>query len=188
MNKTVCIFCASSNAVDPMYLEAAREVGRLCATFGLTLLYGGGKVGLMGAAAVAAHAHGGKVIGVIPETLMNREVAYMEADEMVVTRTLFERKEIMIERSGAFLVLPGGFGTLDELLEVITLKQLGVHDKPIYFLTANGYFDPLIDYFTQMERERFAPATQGGYYRVFREPEPMIQALVQSWRMAGLFP
>ncbi len=178
MKKTVCIFCASSNSVAPIYLETAREVGRLLAENDFPLLYGGGKVGLMGAAAVSVHNHGGHVIGVIPKSLMTREVAYTEADEMVVTETLYERKEVMIRRSDIFVVLPGGFGTLDELLEVMTLKQLNIHQKPIFILSVNGYFDPLIRFFNQLQQERFAPSTQKSYYHVFTETENLLAAVI----------
>ena len=165
MSRTVCIFCASSNKVDPIFLEAARETGRLLAREGIDLLYGGGCVGLMGQAALGAHDEGGRVVGVIPEKLMTREVAYMESDELVVTKDLYERKEIMIDRSDAFLTLPGGFGTLDELMEVVTLRQLNYHQKPLAFLNTKGFYNNLLQFFDDICSQHFAPEDHG-YWQV----------------------
>ncbi len=181
MSKSVCVFCAASDNVDPAYLEAARETGRLLAERGFSLVYGGGCVGLMGAAAVSAHAHGGRVIGVIPEVLVEREVAYHESDELIVTKTMNERKDVMTARSDAFLTLPGGFGTMDELFEVIALKQLGFHQQPICLVNVNGYFDGLLRLFAQIERERFAPSRQRDYCRVFDDPGQAIGYLADVW-------
>ena len=178
MTKAICVFCASSNRVNPDYLRAAETFGRLLAEAGADLVYGGGKVGLMGAAALGAHGAGGRVIGIIPKNLMTREVAYTDADELVVTEDLFKRKEEMIRRADAFAVLPGGFGTLDEMLEVITLRQLGLHRKPIAFLNIDGFFDRLFDYFAFLVEQAVAPSHYRDYYRVFDEPQAMVTALL----------
>ena len=132
----------------------------------MSLVYGGGRVGLMGVLARAVHAHGGKVVGVIPDFLRAKEVAYEEADELIVTRDLRERKAIMESRSDAFVALPGGFGTLEEILEILTLKQLATHAKPVVFLNAQGFFDPLLALFEQLYREQFAKEETRAHYHV----------------------
>lgn len=153
----VGVYCASSNLVSPAYVSEAERLGRLIAERGDTLVYGGGQVGLMGVVARAVHEHDGTVIGAIPQALKDREgIAYGVADEMHVTETMQERKAIIFTRADAFIVLPGGFGTLEELMEVLTLRQLGYHDKPIVILNVNGYYDPLIDLFEHFYRERTA--------------------------------
>lgn len=176
MKKTVCVFCASRDKVNPIFLESAREVGRLLAEQGFQLLYGGGSVGLMGASALSAREHGGYVIGIIPEILTGREMINESADEVVVTKDLFERKDIMIKRSDAFVVLAGGFGTLDELLEVMTLKQLNIHQKPIYILNTLNYYDPILEYFNTIHKEGFSP-DGSQYFEVFDHPQDMVAAL-----------
>ncbi len=136
------------------------------ASRGYTLIYGGANVGLMGVLARTSHEHGGKVVGVIPEALRDRELAYTDADELIVTSNLRDRKKIMEERADAFLALPGGFGTLEEVVEEITLRQLGLHDKPVVLLNTDGYFDPLLRYFDHIFAERFAPQHAEELYRV----------------------
>ena len=152
MTKAVGVFCASSQKMDPFFYQQAEQVGHLLATLRLDLVYGGGRVGMMGATAQAVHASGGRVVGVIPEMLMAREVAYREADELIVTEGMMQRKQVMIDRSDAFLVLPGGYGTLDEALEVITLRQLGINDKAVIFLNSRGYFDGFFAFAEQMRQ------------------------------------
>jgi uncharacterized protein (TIGR00730 family) len=147
-------------------MELAESLGAQIARRHMGLVYGGGRVGLMGALARAVHAHGGSVVGVIPEFLRAQEVAYEEADELIVTRDLRERKAIMESRSDAFVALPGGFGTLEEILEILTLKQLATHAKPIVFLNARGFFDPLLAHFEQLFREQFTKEEHRGHYHV----------------------
>lgn len=155
--KIVTVYCASSNSIDSKYMDVAGEAGRLLAERNLALLYGGGQVGLMGAIARAVHEHDGTVLGVIPEALREREgVAYDLADELIITKTMQERKAILFTRADAFMVLPGGFGTLEEFMEVLTLKQLGYHDKPIALVNIEGYYDPLIELFEHFFAARFA--------------------------------
>lgn len=174
---SVCVFCASSNQVDPVYFETARRLGALLVSNGHTLVYGGGNIGLMGALATAVHEHGGKVIGVIPASLKDRELAYHQADELVVTADLRERKAVMDTRSDAFIAMPGGYGTLEEVLEVLTLKQLRFHAKPIVFLNTRQYFAPLFGLFDHFQSERFAAACAHDLFQVADSPEAAMQHL-----------
>ena len=131
MTKNICVYCSSSNLLDDVYYEEARTLGRLMATNGFGLVYGGGNVGLMGVLAKAVHQYNGHVFGVIPHALKNKEgVAYEIADELVITDSMRERKALMYENAHAFIALPGGIGTLEELTETLTLKQLGYHNQP----------------------------------------------------------
>ena len=165
MLQTICVYCSSSNRIALPYFDMADEVGRLLARRGYTLLYGGGNVGLMGQMARAVHAHGGRVVGVIPEALKTREgVAYHVADELITTETMQQRKAILFTRADAFLVLPGGFGTLEEFMEVLTLRQLGYHDKPIALVNTDGFYDPLLDLFEHFYREQVARARDSFYF------------------------
>lgn len=152
----ICVYCASSDTVADVYMAAAHDLGSAMAQCGWTLIYGGGSVGLMGAVARAVHAGGGTVIGIIPQALLDREVGYLDADELIVTTTLRERKRMMDERADAFVVLPGGFGTLEEVLEIITLRQLRYHDKPIIIVNVEGYFDLLLAQFQRIVDHGFA--------------------------------
>lgn len=171
MIRSICVYCSSSNHVDPQYFAVAEEAGRLLGARGDTLVYGGGKVGLMGAIAEAVHAHGGRVVGVIPDALKGREgVAYETADHLITTRTMQKRKAIMFSRAEAFMVLPGGFGTLEEFFEVLTLRQLSYHDLPIALVNTAGFFDPLLDLFEHLYRERFAASSHRRLYHVAATP------------------
>ena len=140
----VCVFCGASSGRLPAYAGAARAFGEAAARRGLGVVYGGGRVGLMGALADAALAAGGEVIGVIPQELVDRELAHGGLTELHVVGSLHERKALMAELSDAFAALPGGFGTLDELMEQLTWSQLGLHDKPVGLLDAEGYWRPLV--------------------------------------------
>ena len=166
MQRSICVFSSSSDAVAPHYVELAESFGAMLARRQMGLVYGGGRVGLMGVLARAVHAHGGTVVGVIPDFLRAQEVAYEDADELIITRDLRERKAIMESRSDAFVALPGGFGTLEEILEILTLKQLATHAKPVVFLNARGFFDPLLALFEQLYREQFAKAQTRDHYHV----------------------
>ena len=152
----IAVYCSSSTRIDPLYFNVARNAGALIAEGGHELIYGGGSVGLMGAIAEAVHERGGQVFGVIPEALKEKEgLAYHLADELIVTQTMQKRKSTMYRRADAFMVLPGGMGTLEEFLEVVTLKQLGYHQKPIVLINANGLFDTLLGYFDQLHEKNF---------------------------------
>ena len=141
---TICVFCASAGGLPEVYVAAARSLGEELARRGHRLVYGGGEVGLMGELARAVHRAGGEVCGVIPRALVEREMAYGPADELIITETLRERKAEMDRRADAFIALPGGFGTIEELVEVITLRQLGLHDRPVVLLNVDGYYDPFL--------------------------------------------
>ena len=154
MGIPICVFCASSNDASPRYLEVARKLGQLMVERDHTLIYGGGSVGLMGELARAVQQGGGRVVGVIPERLSTEEIAFEAAEELLVTADMAERKSIMIERAEAFICLPGAFGTLDEMLEIITLKQLDYHDKPIVLVNTDGFYDTLLGFFRRLEEER----------------------------------
>ena len=152
----ICVFCSSSDAVDRVYVAAAEALGSLIGGGGHTLVYGGGRVGLMGAAARAVHAAGGRVIGILP-TFMNRPgVPYAECDELELTQTMAERKGRMMALAEAFIVLPGGFGTLEEMAEVMTQKQFDFVKAPLVAVNTNGFFDSLAAFFEVYYAERFA--------------------------------
>jgi uncharacterized protein (TIGR00730 family) len=163
--RTICVFCSSSDRIDAAHFDVAHELGIELAGRGHGLVYGGAGVGLMGEVARAVKSQGGRVTAIIPDSLVERERAFTAADELIVTATLRERKALMAERSQAFLTLPGGFGTLEETVEIMTLKLLGYHEKPIVLLNALGFWEPLLRLFDHMERERFAqPIARGMYY------------------------
>ena len=160
--RRICVFCGSAAGVRPEYGEAAAESGRMLAERGITVVYGGGRVGLMGMVADAALAAGGEVIGVIPRSMLEREVGHTSLSQLHVVDTMHERKALMYDLSDAFLALPGGYGTLDELCETLTWSQLGLHAKPCGLLNVAGYFDPLIAFFDRAAGEGFVrPAHRG---------------------------
>ena len=156
MHKIICVYGSSSCAVEKIYFDAAYQLGCEIAKRGDTLLFGGGLIGLMGATAKGIHANHGKVIGVVPEALNLKGIIYENCDELIVTKGLRERKAVMDERSDAFIALPGGYGTLEEILEIITLKQLRYHGKPIVILNINSFYDHLIKQFERMIVQKFA--------------------------------
>jgi hypothetical protein len=153
--RSICVFCGSMPGVRPEYLDAARELGELLAARGIELVYGGGHVGMMGALADSALSAGGRVIGVIPEHLMKPEVAHQKLSELRVVDSMHTRKRQMAERSDAFLVLPGGYGTFEEMFEMVTWLQLQLHAKPIGALNVAGFFDPLMDFLRHAAEEGF---------------------------------
>jgi uncharacterized protein (TIGR00730 family) len=155
--RSVCVFCGSSRAVDPAYLALARDVGASLAARDITVVYGGASVGMMGALADAALAHGGRVLGVIPHSLAQRELAHMGLSELVVVDTMHQRKGRMFRESDAFVTLPGGFGTLDELFEALTDRQIGLHDKRVVLVDHGGYWSGLLAWVERAVRERFVP-------------------------------
>jgi len=158
--KSVCVYCGSNAGARPIYAERAAQLGTRIAREGLALVYGGGNVGLMGIAADAALAAGGEVIGVIPEQLVGWEVAHRGLTRLDVVSNMHERKARMFDLSDAFVALPGGFGTLDEMFEMLTWRQLGLGDKPCAFLDVEGFYAPLIAMMDRMVEERFLHADQ----------------------------
>ena len=177
MNKVICVYSSSSRAIDHCYFQVAEELGKAIALRGDTLLFGGGLIGLMGATAKAVHQHHGKVIGVIPKALNVKGVVYETCDELIVTEGMRERKAIMDVRSDAFIALPGGFGTLEELLEIITLKQLKYHNKPIVILNVNDFYNRLLMQFEEIIDQRFAKPESQGLYHVTNNPNEALEYL-----------
>jgi len=141
---SLCVFCGSSTPPDPRYRDTARSLGKLAASRGIGLVYGGGRTGLMGELADAALGAGGRVVGVIPTGLFDREIAHTELTEMHEVGTMHERKQLMYDLADAFVAMPGGLGTLEELAEVTTWSQLGLHAKPVVLLDVDGFWDPLV--------------------------------------------
>jgi uncharacterized protein (TIGR00730 family) len=141
----LCVYCGSAVGHDERYRAAASELGEALAKAGIELIFGGGRIGLMGVLADAVLAAGGRVVGIIPERLRDAEVAHRRASELVITGNMHDRKRLMAERADAFAVLPGGIGTLDETFEILTWRQLGLHDKPIFLVDVAGYWRPLRD-------------------------------------------
>jgi uncharacterized protein (TIGR00730 family) len=153
--RNICVYCGSGPGTDPSFVKAATAFGAILADNDIGLVYGGGSVGLMGAVAAATLAKGGRVTGIIPEFLSNRERPFVDAQELIVTRDMHERKRIMFERSDAFVALPGGIGTLEELVEQLTWAQLGRHKKPILAANIGGFWDPLCALLDHMEKLAF---------------------------------
>ena len=168
MNKAICVFCGSSSAVDGLYVQAARDLGTAMAERGHSLVFGGGKIGLMGEVAGAIMDGGGSVVGVIPEALKDLELALESVDELIVTDGMHERKATMARRADAFVALPGGFGTLEEITEIIAHRQLKIHPKPCVILNLDGYYDPLIAQFERGFDEGFIKEIYRNMYQVTR--------------------
>lgn len=165
MSKLLCVYCASSDRLDPKYYAAAADLGRAMVLQGWDLVYGGGKTGMMGAVARAVKQSGGRVVGVIPEFMKARELAYIEADELLTVITMRERKLMMETRADAFVALPGGWGTLEEIMEILTLRQLDVVRKPCVFLNQDGFYDPLLQLFNRMLEDKFFKPSNLGLFR-----------------------
>jgi uncharacterized protein (TIGR00730 family) len=170
--KSICVFCASSNAVDKVYHQVATDLGQRIGLLGLDLIFGGGGIGLMGDVARGVHDKGGRVVGVIPEFFLNNEqpIEYAKADELIVTKDMRSRKAIMDERSDAFIVLPGGIGTLEEATEIISMKQLGLTEKPIVFINTNKFYDAFILNLNRMIELKFAKQSTLDLINVLPDP------------------
>jgi uncharacterized protein (TIGR00730 family) len=171
---SVCVFCSSSNAVDVAYHAAAAQTGSQLASAGFSLIYGGTRIGLMGTVARAARDGGASVTGIVPEHIRAHVPECEDPEALIVTPDMRQRKAQMEARADAFLTLPGGFGTLEEVLEVLTLKQLGLHRKPIVFLNTQGFFDPLSALFEELYRQRFARDEYRSLYRFAATPAEAI--------------
>jgi uncharacterized protein (TIGR00730 family) len=175
--QSICVYCGSSGRVDEAFRQAAVDLGALIAKHRLELVYGGGRVGLMGLLANAAMAGGARVTGIIPRHLHDFEVGHHGISELRVVDNMHERKRLMFERSDAFAVLPGGLGTLDEAFEIITWKQLGLHDKPIVVVDVGGYWRPYQQLVEHVVENGFATAAALGLYRVVSSPAEALQFL-----------
>ncbi len=182
---SVCVYCGSSVGANREYARAAQELGCLFAERGITLVYGGGSIGLMGVIADAALAAGGRVIGVIPQGLRTRELAHEGLSEMVAVDSMHARKQIMVDRSDAFIALPGGIGTLDELFEAFTWLQLGIHDKPVGMLNVSGYYDSLIQFLQRMGEEKFLKRAHLECLMVDDDASRLLDRLAASAAPAG---
>jgi hypothetical protein len=176
--QSVCVYCASSNAADPAYLEAAERFGRIVAENGVRLVYGGGGIGLMGAVARGAQHAGGKVLGVMPAFLTGREMLYQEVETLVV-QSMHERKQIMYEQSDAFAILPGGIGTLEEIVELMSWRRLDLHRKPMVFHSPDGFWDPLFKLLDHTIDQNLTPSWFRGTWRSVSMVEDILPAIRQ---------
>lgn len=173
--KRICVFAGSSQGVRPEYREAARALGRAMGSRGVGVVYGAGGVGLMGVLADAVLESGGEITGVIPERLMDMEVAHQGVTRLRVVRTMHERKALMAELSDGFITLPGGLGTLEETMEMITWRQLGYHDKPVGLLNVGGYYEPLLAFLRSMGEEGFIREENLSLFSVRDAPEALLE-------------
>lgn len=173
----LCVYCGSRSGHDSGYVELARSLGRRCADTGISVVFGGGNIGMMGELAQAVLAAGGRAVGIIPEHLERREVAFSEVSELIVVDSMHTRKRLMAERGDAFCVLPGGLGTLDEAVEIITWKQLGLHDKPIVLLDHGGFWQPLLQLFDHQEAAGFVDAAHRELFAVAADLDAMFDAI-----------
>ena len=178
--RSLCVYCGSSNRVALPHLEAAFAFGRMIGHAGIELIYGGGRVGLMGRVADGAVVEGGRVTGIIPRHLHEAEVAHEAISELIVVESMHERKMLMAERADAFAVLPGGFGTLDELFEILTWRQLGLHDKPIVMIDLGGYWRPLAALIDRMAAEGFVSAANQRLLRWVERIEDVLPAFADE--------
>jgi len=187
--QSVCVYCGSSDGTDSAHLAAARQLGRIFAEQDIRLVYGGGSLGLMGTIARTVVAHGGSVTGIIPRFLVEREVMLREVSDLYVTRDMHERKRLMFERSEAFVALPGGIGTLEELIEMMTWAQLGQHQKPILIANLDGFWTPLLTLLDHMLAQGFLRPELASRYLVAAHVEeivPMLDEAAARLRPAAL--
>jgi uncharacterized protein (TIGR00730 family) len=184
--RRVCVFCGSSPGVRPEYRNEAVTLGRMLGEAGLGLVYGGAQVGLMGALADAALAHGSKVIGVIPRALAGVEVAHQGLSRLVLVETMHERKALMAQEADAFVALPGGFGTLDEFFEILTWAQLGIHAKPCLLVNTTGYYDHLLNFLGFATDQGFLKAENRAYIHVVGNALEALQCMQRLWKTLPL--
>lgn len=176
----IAVYCASSNQIDPIYREAAFALGHSLADAGIGLVFGGGSVGLMGAVADAVLERGGEVIGVIPEKLQSLELGHKGCTELHVVDTMHTRKQLMMDKADAFIAMPGGYGTLEELFEVVTWAQLNYHLKPVALYNVNGFYDALIQFVQHAVNEGFVREELRNLITVGHTPEAVLSALNES--------
>ncbi|MFN0183597.1 MAG: TIGR00730 family Rossman fold protein [Aquabacterium sp.] len=182
----LCVYCGARAGVGPAFVDAARRFGQVLAQRGCDLVYGGGRVGLMGQVADAALAHGASVIGVIPESLMRREVGHPGLTELQVVPDMHQRKRLMAERADAFVALPGGIGTFEELFEAWTWRHLGYHSRPLGLLDTGGYYQPLVAFLNSARDQGFLDDQQLAMVESHAEPEELIDRLLaQMHRSSG---
>lgn len=174
---SICVYCGTGEKVDQAYKDAAKVLGTHLAKQGIRLVYGGGRVGLMGIVADAAYENGGEVIGIIPEHIQEKETLNTDVTELHVVDSMHTRKRMMMERSDAFVVLPGGFGTLDETFEILTWKYLRLHDKPVAFLNVKDFWSPLLDMVDHMVVAGFTPKWHKDMFLLVDNAEDAVSAL-----------
>jgi uncharacterized protein (TIGR00730 family) len=184
-NFSLCVYCGSRPGLDPAHIAIARTVGQWIGRHGGQLVYGGGKAGLMGEVAQATQEAGGRVVGIIPKALVEKEWAMHDCTELHIVDTMHDRKRMMAERADAFVALPGGIGTFEELFEVWTWRQLGYHDKPVGILNTGGYYDGLLAFLSNSVEQQFMSDWQMELIQAGKEPAPLLQSLIQA---AGLAP
>jgi uncharacterized protein (TIGR00730 family) len=180
--RSICVYCASGPGNNPAFVAAAKSFGRVLAENGIRLIYGGGSLGLMGALAESVLDHGGAVTGVIPDFLVNREHMLVRVQERIITRDMHERKRTMFERADAFVALPGGIGTLEELVEQLTWAQLGRHKKPILLLNSERFWDPLCALLEHMEKLEFIRPGLSVKYLVTERVDEILPRLIEAAR------
>jgi uncharacterized protein (TIGR00730 family) len=186
--KSVCVYCGSGRGLNPSYSNAAMTLGRTLGERGIRLIYGGGGLGLMGDVARSTIAHGGAVTGIIPEFLLSKEKALEAVDELIVTNDMHERKRLMFERSDAFIALPGGIGTLEELVEQLTWAQLGRHNKPIVLANIDHFWTPFLDLLAHMKSDAFIRAGLDVRFTVVDNAEHIIPAAEAAVSSTGGVP
>ncbi|HPO50925.1 MAG TPA: TIGR00730 family Rossman fold protein [Spirochaetota bacterium] len=172
--KIICVCCSSSESIPEDYFKASEELSALLVGEGFDLVYGGGNLGLMGSVARTFKKHNAKIIGVMPQLIYDNITPFEGPHEIIVTKTMGERKGIMFDKAYGYTVLPGGFGTLEEALEIITLKQLGYIDKPVAFLNTNGFYDSLLDLFEVIYKEKFAKESDRNLYFFSDSPQKIV--------------
>jgi uncharacterized protein (TIGR00730 family) len=175
--RSIAVFCGSKTGANPLFEEHTRLLGSLLAEHNITVIYGGGNKGLMGAVANATLEANGKVIGIIPKMLSEREHQHQGLTEITVVETMHIRKQMLYEKSDAAIILPGGYGTLDEVFEMLTWNQLSIHDKKIFFLNSGGFYDHLIAHIYAMDKENFLYSHPDSQMTVLREPTDLLQYL-----------
>ena len=185
MEKAICVFSSSSDVVDPVFFDVASALGALIAQRSYTLIYGGATVGLMGAMADAALDAGGHVVGVIPSSLVARELAHEGLPDLRVVATMHERKALMADLSDAFVALPGGLGTLDEFFEILTWAQLGLHAKPCALLNVNGYYDPLLAFLDKATRTGLVARDHREMIVVAGDVDTLVASIGQAMARSG---
>ena len=175
--KSICVFCGSSTGTEALYAEAARRTGEAIVRRDLTLVYGGGRIGLMGEIARSVLENGGRAIGVIPEALLRKELAYDDLTELHVVRTMHERKQMMADLADGFVAMPGGYGTFEEFCEVLTWAQLGIHHKPCALLNVNRYYDGMLALFDHAVTEGFVRPLHRSMVLAATEPDALLNAM-----------
>ena len=186
--KWICVFCGSGEGARPEFVATARELGRRIAESGYGLIYGGACVGLMGAIADAALSAGGEVVGVIPDLIMDREIGHCGLTELCVVRSMHERKALMAERADAFVALPGGYGTMDEFIEIVTWAQLKIHSKPCVLVNLGGYYDGLLQFFDTAVTEGFIWQQNRGLVQVARDAAETLEKVGCGRKMRDEIP